>query len=235
MTPTLPTSPLYTSPVLAGWRDAAGEEWSRYTNHAFVLGLADGTLPTASFHHYLIQDYIFLVHFTRAWAMAVVKSESLDEMKIAASTVDALVNHEMKLHVETCKKIGISEDQLFKAEEALENLAYTRFVMDAALSGDFLDLMTALAPCIFGYGVIGANVSKSASSTTPYQDWINTYAGDEYQGLCDTLGDMVEKAAKARLGQQPTTSPRWANLCKRFHTATRLEIAFWDMGFRGPQ
>ena len=224
---------LYTSPTLARWRDAAGEDWHHYTDHSFVTGLADGTLPEASFHHYLIQDYIFLVHFTRAWAMAVVKSETLEEMKIAASTVDALVNHEMQLHVETCKNIGISEEHLYSAEEALENLAYTRFVMDAALSGDFLDLMAALAPCIFGYAVIGTNASKTATPDTPYQNWIETYAGPEYQELCNTLGTMVEKAAIARLGLKPAENPRWGNLCKRFHTATRLEIEFWEMGLRG--
>lgn len=224
---------LYTSPVLARWSQASGEDWSAYTDHAFVRGLADGTLPTANFHHYLIQDYIFLVHFTRAWAMAVVKSDSLEEMKLAATTVDALVNVEMPFHIETCKKIGISEDQLYSAEEVFENLAYTRFVMDAGLSGDFLDLMAALAPCVFGYGVIGAALAKSAAPDTPYQEWIDTYAGEEYQGLCDVLGTMVENAALARLGPNPEQNPRWAALCKRFHTATRLEVNFWQMGLRG--
>lgn len=227
------SDPLYSSPSLSQWVTASGEGWSAYTNHAFVRGLADGSLPEASFHHYLVQDYIFLVHFTRAWAMAVVKSDSLEEMKIAASTVDALINHEMQLHVETCKKVGISEEQLFAAEEEFENLAYTRFVMDAGLSGDFLDLMAALAPCIFGYAVIGAEISKSAVADTPYQEWINTYAGDDYQDLCHTLGAMIEKATLSRLGEIPSENPRWGSLSKRFKTATKLEIAFWDMGFRG--
>ncbi len=224
---------LYRSSVLGRWCDASGPDWAAYTGHPFVKGLADGTLPEPSFHHYLIQDYIFLVHFTRAWALAVVKSDSLEEMKIAATTVDALVNVEMQLHVETCKKIGISEDQLYSAEEAFENLAYTRFVMDAGLSGDFLDLMAALAPCVFGYGVIGATLAKTAANDTPYQEWIDTYSGDEYQGLCDVVGSMVESAALARLGDAPETNPRWGALCKRFNTATRLEIDFWEMGLRG--
>lgn len=226
------TNALYTSPTLALWRDAAGHAWSDYIDHEFVQGLGNGNLAEANFHSYLIQDYIFLVHFTRAWAMAVVKSETLDEMKIAASTVDALVNHEMQLHVETCKKIGISEEQLYSAEEAFENLAYTRFVMDTALSGDFLDLMAALAPCIFGYGVIGAKLAKTASPDTPYQEWIDTYAGEEYQGLCDTLGALVENAAQSRLGDSPQANPRWQSLCSRFLTATKLETAFWGMGLR---
>ena len=41
------------------------------------------------------------------------------------------------------------------AEEALGNLAYTRYVLEAGFSGDFLDLMAALAPCVLGYGEIG--------------------------------------------------------------------------------
>jgi thiaminase/transcriptional activator TenA len=223
----------YSSPTLAAWKRAAGLDWTSFTNHAFVLGLSDGTLPQASFHYYLIQDYIFLVHFTRAWALAVVKSETLAEMKLAASTVDALINHEMQLHVETCEKAGISEEQLFEAEEAVENLTYTRFVMDAGLSGDFLDLMAALAPCIFGYAEIGLAAAISATPETPYKNWINTYSGNEFQDLCNTLGAMIEQATLTRLGPAPMANPRWASLSKRFHMATKLEIDFWTMGFRG--
>ena len=222
----------YSSLTLSAWKNAAGVDWTLFTNHAFVKGLSDGTLPQASFHYYLIQDYIYLIHFTRAWALAVVKSETLNEMKLAASTVNTLINHEMQLHVNTCKKVGISEDELFQAEEAVANLAYTRFVMDAGLSGDFIDLMAALAPCIFGYAEIGLTLSKSAKSNTPYQDWINTYSCDEYQDLCNTLGAMIEQATLSRIGPDPITSPRWKSLCKRFHTATKLEINFWAMGYQ---
>ena len=154
-------------------------------------------------------------------------------MKIAATTLDVLVNVEIQLHVETCKKIGIGEEQLFSAEEAFDNLAYTRFVMDAGLSGDFLDLMAALAPCVFGYGVIGAVLATTAANDTPYQEWIETYASKEYQDLCDVVGSMVENAALARLGNEPEKKPRWNVLCKRFNTATQLEIGFWEMGLRG--
>lgn len=222
----------YGSRVFALWREAAGEEWRAYTRHAFVEGLADGSLPREAFLHYLVQDYVFLVHFSRAWAMAVVKSESLEEMRLAAGTVDALVNHEMRLHVETCACAGIAEEALFRAEEAAENLAYTRFVIDAGVSGDFLDLMAALAPCVLGYGEIGARLGREATSDA-YADWIGTYAGDEYQSVCRSVGALIDSAAAARIGNEPNISPRWSALCRRFRTATRLEVGFWDMGLRG--
>ena len=81
----------------AGCRDA----WRDYTYHDFVNGLSDGSLPHASFVKYLIQDYVFLVHFARAWSLAVVKAETLDEMQVCASIVSALLEHEMALHVQT--------------------------------------------------------------------------------------------------------------------------------------
>ena len=214
-------------------RAGCPEPWRAYTHHPFVQGLGDGTLPQASFLHYLVQDYVFLVHFARAWSLGVVKAETLDEMKICASTVDVLVNHEMALHVKTCAQAGIDEATLFAANEEFENLAYTRYVMDAGLQGDFLDLMAALAPCCFGYGEIGARLTQSATPDTPYRDWIATYAEDDYQNVMVSVGHMIDRAVTRRLGDDPAGSARWPHLQARFTTATRLEVAFWDMGLRG--
>lgn len=229
------TAPDYGSSVFAAWRRAASEDWQAYTRHAFVLRLGDGSLPSGAFLHYLVQDYVFLANFARAWALGVVKAGDLEEMRAAAAAVDALVNQEMQLHVKTCAAAGIPEKTLLAAEEEIENLAYTRFVLDAGLSGDFLDLMAALAPCVLGYGEIGAwlgDVSAGAATDKTYADWIDSYAASDYQALCHSVGTLIDRAAGARLGAAPQASPRWADLCQTFRTATRLEVAFWDMGLR---
>jgi thiaminase/transcriptional activator TenA len=218
--------------TFARWREGAAGPWRDYTRHTFVEGLGDGSLPRSAFLHYLIQDYVFLVHFSRAWSLAVVKSETLEEMKICAATVDALVNHEMSLHVKTCAAEGIGEDALFTATEAVENLAYTRYVMDAGLQGDFLDLMAALAPCVMGYGEIGLRLADSRAENTPYADWIATYADPEYQVVCSNVGVMIDNAVMRRIGDI-RHSPRAAVLQDRFNMATRLEVGFWQMGMNG--
>jgi thiaminase/transcriptional activator TenA len=227
----MPEAPPEYGRAFASWR-AAAPDWDAYVRHRFVRGLGDGTLPRAAFLHYLVQDYIFLTHFSRAWALAVVKADTLDEMRACAATVDALVNHEMQLHVRTCAAAGIPEDRLAAAEEAQGNLAYTRYVLDAGFSGDFLDLMAALAPCVLGYGEIGARLAGEGSSAA-YRDWIDTYAGDEYQTVCRDVGALIDGALCRRLGHDYRATPRWGRLSHRFATATRLEVGFWDMGFAG--
>jgi len=214
------------------WRAATEGPWRDYTHHDFVEGLKDGTLPEAAFLHYLTQDYVFLVHFSRAWALAAVKSETMEELKAASATVNALVNHEMQLHVETCARAGIPVQSLFSAREEAENLAYTRYVLEAGYSGDFLDLMAALAPCVLGYGEIGLRLKREAAKT-PYAEWIETYAGEEYQEVCRDVGALIDAALIRRIGRNFEHSPRWERLCERFETATRLEVDFWAMGLRG--
>ena len=218
--------------TFAHWRAGAAAAWQDYTHHAFVEGLGDGSLPRTAFLHYLIQDYVYLVHYARAWSLAVVKAETLEEMKICARTVDALVNHEMSLHVETCAAEGIDEATLFAAPEAVENLAYTRFVMDAGVQGDFLDLMAALAPCVMGYGEIGLRLAGSKAPDTPYAAWIATYADPKYQAVCARVGAMIDAAVARRVGDL-SKSPRAAALQDRFTKATNLEVGFWQMGLDG--
>ena len=210
-------------------RDTAQNAWRDYTRHAFVQGLSDGTLPRDAFLHYLKQDYVFLIHFARAWALAIVKSETHDEMLAAVGTVNGLITEEISLHIGICKEAGISEDELRATPERAENLAYTRYVLEAGYSGDFLDLLAALAPCVMGYGEIGLRLQTEATSDT-YRAWIETYAGSEYQSLCNEVGQAMDASLLRRLGPDYTGSPRWSALCDRFKTATELEIAFWQMG-----
>ena len=211
------------------WRKAAGSAWIEYTNHSFVEKLADGTLPKENFVNYLIQDYVFLIHFSRAWALAITKAETLEEMRLCATTVNALVNEEISLHVKLCAEEGIEEADLFNATEAMPNLAYTRYVLDAGHSGDFLDLIAALAPCVLGYGEIGYTISKKGHSSA-YSDWISTYSSEEYQSVCVDVGKLIDQAVFIRLGENPAQNPRWHRLTNRFLMATRLEAGFWQMG-----
>ncbi|TCL00344.1 thiaminase/transcriptional activator TenA [Shimia isoporae] len=210
-------------------REKAPEAWRDYTRHAFVESMKDGSLPKEAFLHYLRQDYVFLIHFSRAWALAIVKSETHEEMLGAVGTVNALVAEEMQLHVGVCEDAGISQDQLFSTNERAENLAYTRFVLEAGYSGDLLDLLAALAPCVMGYGEIGLRLAAEKTSEE-YGDWIATYSSDGYQDSCKAVGKLLEEALIRRLGVSYETSPRWRRLCDTFRQATELEVGFWQMG-----
>src|SRR5436190_7880731 len=133
-----------TGDLFARLRAAAGSIWPAYTRHDFVLLLAKGELPEAAFRRYLVQDYLFLLHFARAWGLAIYKSETLAEMRRAQALVAATLETEIGLHIEYCRGWGLSEAALAAEPEALATIAYTRFVLDRGLACDRLDLEVAL-------------------------------------------------------------------------------------------
>jgi len=209
-------------------RSACADEWDDYCNHEFVRRLGDGTLPQEGFRHYLEQDYLFLIHFSRAWALAVYKADTLADMRAAASTLDALLNYEMGLHVQYCAGWGLTAEEMERQSEARANMAYTRYVLERGLAGDVLDLHVALAPCVIGYAVIGKNLAgdpKTRFEGNPYRDWIEMYAGEEFQNVARAAVRHLDQLAASRLGPG-----RFESLASTFRQATSLEIGFWDMG-----
>ncbi|MGN7294952.1 thiaminase II [Rhizobium sp. SAFR-030] len=202
-------------------------EWRSYCEHRFVRQLADGTLPEASFRHYLSQDYLFLIQFARAWGLAVYKSRDLSEIRQGLESLKAIVDVEIGLHIGYCAAWGIPETELAGLAESRATLAYTRYVLDAGMSGDLLDLHVALAPCIIGYGEIAVWIGSQPSTRldgNPYADWIEMYAGDGYQALVrselDWLNDRLSEVDDTRMQRLSTV----------FRDATRLEADFWQMG-----
>ncbi|KAI9020628.1 thiamine biosynthesis protein (Thi-4) [Hyaloraphidium curvatum] len=205
-------------------------EWQFFVDHPFVRGMADGTLPPESFRHYMVQDYLYLTHFARAYALAAYKEQRMDDILRAAGTV-LQIGRETELHVAWCARLGISKEELDAAPEAVANLSYTRFFLEKGVSGDRLDLRVALAPCLLGYGVIGKRLAEDPATKrdgNPYWEWIEAYAADDYQEACREGREELEKLSKELLPE--SSKARMRQLCETFRQGTVLEAKFWDMG-----
>jgi thiaminase/transcriptional activator TenA len=207
---------------------ASEEAWLAYTRHQFVLLLAAGELPEACFRRYLVQDYLFLLHFARAWGLAVYKSDTLADMRRAQRLVAATLDVEIGLHIDYCRGWGLTEAAIAAAPEASATIAYTRFVLDRGLAGDRLDLEVALAPCVVGYAVIAAERMADPQTRldgNPYREWLEMYAGSDYQGLAREAEAALDDEFVRRGGEG-----RVASLAANFALAARLEAEFWQMG-----
>ena len=209
-------------------KTACQKDWQDYTQHEFVSQLGAGTLPQPVFRHYLQQDYLFLIHFARAYALAVYKSRNMAELRHSFDGLKMIVDVELGLHVDYCRQWGISEEELTRLPEAKATLAYTRYVLDTGSRGDLLDMHVALAPCLVGYGEI-VNWLNDQSDTrrgeeNPFDAWIAMYESDDFQAAMRDEVNWLD----ARLST--VTDELFDELVTIFGNATRLEIDFWQMG-----
>lgn len=222
------TSIFYDQNTLLGQlKSACAEDWHAYCHHGFVQRIGDGSLPLECFQHYLQQDYLFLLHYARAYALAVYKADSVDDMRAASESVTAVLR-ETETHLGYCKEWGLTERDVVQVPEAIANMAYTRYVLERGMSGDVLDLWVALAPCSIGYAEIGERLMNDPATKqkgNPYWHWIQSYGSDEFLAGSISTAETIERLAESRFNEK-----RLVSLKKTFTEATRLEVGFWDMG-----
>ena len=199
--------------------------WQQYVEHDFVKQLANGSLPAECFRHYLKQDYLYLFHYSRAFALAIFKAKNFSQMEIPRKSLESICQ-EIQLHLAYCQQWGISEAEIFSTQESAACVAYTRYLLDCGATGGLAEIYAAITPCAVGYAQIARDITENYPrlANNPYQTWIDTYASEAFQQEAEETSAFLT-ALCADL--TPTQQNHIQHI---FTTATRMEIAFWQMG-----
>ena len=197
--------------------------WDDYIQHDFIKQLAAGTLAPDSFRHYLVQDYLYLIHYTRVMALSVYKSDTLAQMRVGQAGINAMLDMEIGMYLDFCRQWSIPLEQVENANESAVTIAYSRYILDAAMSGSLAELYAAIAPCLMGYGEIGKRIKDNGFITdNPYQPWIDVFSSDDFQAITAQNEAQVD----ALLAEaSPAQADKFQQL---FNTAARMEVNFWQ-------
>ena len=199
--------------------------WDEYIQHEFIQKLAAGTLELENFQHYLMQDYIYLFHYCRAFSLAMYKSENFEQMNFSKQALNAILD-EIQLHINYCKEFGIDEKSIYEQPESTACVAYTRYVLDCGMNGDLAQLYAGLIPCFLGYAKVADYINENNLSVenNKYQSWIDMYSSKEYQEGAKQATKFFEELCK------DSSKKQMEKIQNIFTTATRMEISFWQMG-----
>ena len=197
--------------------------WDDYIQHDFVKQLAAGTLASDSFRHYLVQDYLYLIHYTRVMALSIYKSDTLAQMRVGQASINAMLDMEIGMYLDFCRQWSIPLEQVENAPESAVTIAYSRYILDAAMSGSLAELYAAIAPCLMGYGEIGKRIKEQGFITgNPYQPWLDVFSSDEFQAITAQNEAQINTLLA-------DASPAQTNKFQRlFNTAARMEVNFWQ-------
>jgi thiaminase/transcriptional activator TenA len=209
-------------------RELADPIWEAQHNHPFVRGIGDGSLDEEKFGYWLRQDYLYLIDYSRLFAAAVVKAPDLETMTAMAEMVHAILHMEMDLHRSYVEGFGITAEDLERETKAPTCQGYTDFLLRTATTGDFVELLAALLPCMWGYAEVGQRLAEQGlPDDERYARWIGMYAGEEFaalgvwcRGLVDRFGEGLPEEARKRVEDA-------------FISSSRYELAFWQMAWSG--
>lgn len=201
--------------------------WEAILSHPFVEGIGQGTLPVEKYEFYLKQDYIYLIDFSRVFALASAKAQHLDDMGYFATLLDLTLNTEMDLHRRTCAEFGIQRDELENTPPAMVTLAYTSFLVKTCYEEPLPGIVAALMPCAWGYADIALHLkARGLPDVGYYRDWIETYASEDFVGWARWLQQRMD--AFAADASQPLRD-HWLDL---YAQSARFELMFFEMGWQ---
>lgn len=207
--------------------DSVKDIWDSYNKHPFVQGMENGTLDIEKFKYYMIQDYLYLLDYSKIFALGVVKARDEQTMRIFAGHVNSNLNTEMDIHKKYMERLNINEEEIHSTEKSLTNTSYTNYMLWVSQNGDILDLTVSLLSCSWSYKIIADKINKNEKTKDNefFGEWINGYISEEYAEANDELIELADRLGK-------NASEEKINYLKEiFINCSKYEYMFWDMAY----
>lgn len=189
---------------------------------SFNRELMNGTLAEDKFAFYMKQDALYLADFSKALAIAGAKSQTAEELKDFLDFATGAVVVERALHESFLKKFDTHID----VGKSPACFSYTHFLLSTATLEDYPVAVAALLPCFWIYREVGLHIHRHAAENNPYQQWIDTYAGEDFSESVDRAIEITDQIA-----EKSSESVR-NRMIRAFIDSSRMEWMFWDSAYR---
>jgi thiaminase/transcriptional activator TenA len=184
--------------------------------HPFVQGIASGDLPVERFRWYVGQDAYFLDAFARGYALLLAKAPDQEGLVKFKELLDGALQ-ELRLHRGYAQRWGVD----LQPVPAPATAAYTDFLLRTAALEPVGHGVAAQTPCMRLYAYLSSQLLPLLNPESPYAEWVHTYAGADFQGLAQTLEDLLDRYGGDR-----------SRLQQLYRRAMELEYAFFDAAWR---
>jgi thiaminase/transcriptional activator TenA len=189
--------------------------------HPFNIELTKGTLSKERFQFYIKQDSLYLADFARALAISASRASCSEDLVLLLDFSKGAVVAERELHKFYFDFYGLSLD----VKKAPGCFTYTHFLISKATNSSYEESLAALLPCFWIYREVGRHIFINAIPNNPYQKWIDTYSGIEFDEVVEKAIDLTNRVAK------DANQKQLSMMQDAFLMSSRLEWTFWDSAY----
>ena len=188
----------------------------------FIQELMNGTLDREKFAFYIQQDALYLVDYGKVLtglATRLTKTEHIEAFIGFAG--DCLFVEKMMHDVFRAELVVKGTPKVSPTCLLYTSYLYSRFNAPVEV------MAAAVLPCFWIYMEVGKYIlTNQNKDNNPFQAWIDTYVGDEFE-------KSVAKAVRIcdELAEQCTKEQQNA-MTEAFVTCTKMEWMFWDSAYR---
>lgn len=205
-------------------RDATASLLEHIHAHPFNRELAQGTLPSPTFIHYLQQDALYLGEFARALSITAARLPSQEHARqFMRFSLDA-IQAEQQLHA-----TFLSDALIDPASDIAPSPAcfmYTHYLLKTVSLDTVEEAVACLLPCFWIYHEVGKQIAHHQHPAHPYQRWIALYASEAFESSVKAALNIMNELA------EQTSPVIYQKMITAFVRSTELEWLFWDSAYR---
>jgi thiaminase/transcriptional activator TenA len=194
-------------------------------DHPFITDLINGSLSKDVFEFYINQDSLYLLEYRRVLALLSVKCSDTKDALFFLNSATGIINVENELH------LTFMEENQFDKEASPSCELYTSYLARIANHHSIEEGLAAVLPCFTIYKEIGDYILKHQSNekNNPYQDWINTYGGEDFEKSVNQAVEITNRHAK-KASKETLEKMELA-----FTKSSKLEWMFWNSAYKKEQ
>ncbi|WP_430411603.1 thiaminase II [Kordia sp.] len=189
----------------------------------FIQELMNGNLNKEKFKFYMQQDSKYLENFGKTLSLLASKSYNIKETISLLHFAETAIIAERELHEFYFKDFNIVPSAVI--EPVIHH--YISHIKAISAFESIEVGMASVLPCFWIYKKVGEYIYENQKSkNNPYQKWIDTYAGNDFDfivkdaiSICDNLALHASTKNQTRMTEV-------------FITSARLEFEFWDSSYK---
>lgn len=206
------------------WQDNY-KTYQKIFHMPFNQEMINSTLDESQFKEYIIQDYMYLIDYKKAYEIALLRATNDEAMSYLYQTLEEIEDEIRLVHQNYFKKLNIKKSDLIDAVQSPNALLYTSFLIRTAATEPTEVSLSAFLPCHWVYYQIGKDMRKTATKkqNQKYSTWINAYGTKEWEDSgTKKLADLIDKMSKN--SSQEVKS----KMLHAYRMSTNMEYMFWD-------
>lgn len=167
----------------------------------FLHELADGTLPTEVFVHYLLQDSAYLAGYGRSMTLLAARARTPEQLRFWAGATSETIAEEQSMQAQLMGSEEFSAAARSmtvdgRPDPSPTTLGYTSWLIAAAAVDDYEVAVAAVLPCFWVYAEVGRHLVSAIGDRMdahPYRAWVEVYSDPEFDRAVEEAVGIFEE------------------------------------------
>lgn len=178
-------------------KDALRRPLSTFQNHPFNQEIINGSLPGSVFSTYLVQDNIYLSHYSKTLKQTAARLDNLTDKAFLTQLADYDLDKQMRIHQKFLEPLHAASFFSIKLDKKPIPAVAQYLVFQQALSlAPVYVTLSGLCPCLYLYAELGKSLYEAdIQPDNPYQIWIHTYKNPKFFSESDLMLSTLDRMA----------------------------------------